>query len=106
MPLTTAIINQLPALSGPVLYRDAGIADGFEKKVTGEINILIFDLGGGTFDVFLLIIEERIFEVEAAAGDTHLGGEGIDSRLVNHFAQEFKRKNERGMFVCASFPGE
>lgn len=53
-------------------------------------------LGGGTFDVSLLTIEEGIFEVKATAGDTHLGGEDFDNRLVNHFVQEFKRKNKKG----------
>jgi heat shock protein 1/8 len=62
---------------------------------TSEKNILIFDLGGGTFDVSLLTIEEGIFEVKATAGDTHLGGEDFDNRLVNHFVQEFKRKYKK-----------
>ena len=56
---------------------------------------LIFDLGGGTFDVSLLTIEEGIFEVKATAGDTHLGGEDFDQRLMNHFVQEFKRKEKK-----------
>ncbi|CEJ03693.1 Putative KLLA0E20527p [Rhizopus microsporus] len=63
-----------------------------DKKTKGEANVLIFDLGGGTFDVSLLTIEEGIFEVKATAGDTHLGGEDFDNRLVDHFIQEFKRK--------------
>ena len=54
---------------------------------TSLAQVLIFDLGGGTFDVSLLIIEEGIFEVKATAGDTHLGGEDFDNRLVNHFVQ-------------------
>ncbi|OZJ06343.1 Heat shock protein HSS1 [Bifiguratus adelaidae] len=70
----------------------AAIAYGLDKKTEGEKNVLIFDLGGGTFDVSLLTIEEGIFEVKATAGDTHLGGEDFDNRLVNHFVQEFKRK--------------
>ena len=74
----------------------AAIAYGLNKKVIGERNILIFDHGGGTLDVSLLTIEEGIFEVKATAGDTHLGGEDFDNRLVNHFAQEFKRKNKKG----------
>ena len=69
----------------------AAIAYGLDKKEQ-EQNILIFDLGGGTFDVSLLTIEDGIFEVKATAGDTHLGGEDFDNILVNHFAQEFKRK--------------
>ena len=52
-----------------------------------SLQVLIFDLGGGTFDVSLLTIEEGIFEVKATAGDTHLGGEDFDNRLVNHFTQ-------------------
>ena len=67
----------------------AAIAYGLDKKDTsvGEKNVLIFDLGGGTFDVSLLTIEEGIFEVKSTAGDTHLGGEDFDNRLVNHFTQ-------------------
>jgi L1 cell adhesion molecule like protein len=74
----------------------AAIAYGLDKKATsGEKNVLIFDLGGGTFDVSLLAIEEGIFEVKATAGDTHLGGEDFDNQMVNHFVQEFKRKYKK-----------
>lgn len=78
----------------------AAIAYGLDKKTAdggggGEHNVLIFDLGGGTFDVSLLTIDDGIFEVKATAGDTHLGGEDFDNRLVNHFVQEFKRKNKK-----------
>ena len=76
----------------------AAIAYGLDKKdMNGgaERNVLIFDLGGGTFDVSLLTIEEGIFEVKATAGDTHLGGEDFDQRLMNHFVQEFKRKHKK-----------
>ena len=76
----------------------AAIAYGLDKKAESggsERNVLIFDLGGGTFDVSLLTIEEGIFEVKATAGDTHLGGEDFDQRLMNHFVQEFKRKNKK-----------
>lgn len=69
----------------------AAIAYGLDKKGT-EKNVLIFDLGGGTFDVSLLTIEEGIFEVKSTAGDTHLGGEDFDNRLVEYFVQDFKRK--------------
>jgi heat shock 70kDa protein 1/2/6/8 len=65
----------------------AAIAYGLDKKTGGERNILIFDLGGGTFDVSLLSIDEGIFEVKATHGDTHLGGEDFDNRLVAHFTQ-------------------
>ncbi|KAM3616350.1 uncharacterized protein V6R79_016498 [Siganus canaliculatus] len=70
----------------------AAIAYGLDKKVGSERNVLIFDLGGGTFDVSILTIEDGIFEVKSTAGDTHLGGEDFDSRMVNHFIAEFKRK--------------
>ena len=69
----------------------AAIAYGLAKK-GDEKNVLIFALGGGTFDVSLLTIEEGIFEVKATAGDTHLGGEDFDNRMVDYFLQEFKRK--------------
>ncbi|CAG8490733.1 1540_t:CDS:2 [Funneliformis caledonium] len=70
----------------------AAIAYGLNTKACGERNVLIYDLGGGSFDVSLLTIEEGIFEVKAVAGDTHLGGEDFDNRLVNHFVLEFNRK--------------
>ena len=73
----------------------AAIAYGLDKKGDDEKNVLIFDLGGGTFDVSLLTIEEGIFEVKATAGDTHLGGEDFDNRMVSHFATEFKRKSKK-----------
>ncbi|NXI37822.1 HSP70 protein, partial [Galbula dea] len=75
----------------------AAIAYGLDKKGTraGEKNVLIFDLGGGTFDVSILTIEDGIFEVKSTAGDTHLGGEDFDNRMVNHFVEEFKRKHKR-----------
>merc|ERR1719204_2584773 len=56
------------------------------------MNVLIFDLGGGTFDVSILAIDEGIFEVKATRGDTHLGGEDFDNRMIDHFVKEFKRK--------------
>jgi len=71
----------------------AAIAYGLDKKTTSEeTNVLIFDLGGGTFDVSVLTIDDGIFEVKATAGDTHLGGEDFDNRMVDYFLQEFKRK--------------
>ncbi|KAI8885750.1 hsp71-like protein [Backusella circina FSU 941] len=73
----------------------AAIAYGLDKNSKGETNVLIFDLGGGTFDVSLLTIEDGIFEVKATAGDTHLGGEDFDNRLVDHFMGEFKRKYKK-----------
>ena len=70
----------------------AAIAYGLDNKKKGEQNILIFDLGGGTFDVSLLTIDEGVFEVKATSGDTHLGGEDFDNLLVQHCMNEFKRK--------------
>ena len=72
----------------------AAIAYGLDKKGAGEKNVLIYDLGGGTFDVSLLTIDDGIFEVKATAGDTHLGGEDLDRRLMDHFITEFKRKHK------------
>ena len=72
---------------------------GIDKnnKSEEEKNILIFDLGGGTFDVSILSIDDGVFEVKATAGDTHLGGEDFDNRLVEHFCKEFKRKNKHDL---------
>ena len=74
----------------------AAIAYGLDKKSSGkgESNILIFDCGGGTFDVSILNIDDSIFEVIATAGDTHLGGEDFDTLMVNHFITEFDKKNK------------
>jgi len=86
---TIAGLNVLRIINEPTA---AAIAYGLDKS-GAERNVLIFDLGGGTFDVSLLSIEDGIFEVKATAGDTHLGGEDFDNRMVNHFVTEFKRKN-------------
>ena len=69
----------------------AAIAYGLDKK-EGEKNILVFDLGGGTFDVSLLTIDNGVFEVVATSGDTHLGGEDFDNRVMEHFMKLFKKK--------------
>jgi len=87
-------LNVLRIINEPTA---AAIAYGLDKKSSGEVNVLIFDLGGGTFDVSLLTIDDGIFEVKATAGDTHLGGEDFDNRLVNHFVQEFKRKHKKDL---------
>ncbi|XP_052837151.1 heat shock 70 kDa protein cognate 2 [Drosophila gunungcola] len=84
-------LNVLRIINEPTA---AALAYGLDKNLKGERNVLIFDLGGGTFDVSILTIDEgSLFEVKATAGDTHLGGEDFDNRLVNHFAEEFKRKH-------------
>ena len=62
-------------------------------KKSGEKNVIVFDLGGGTFDVSLLTIDNGVFEVVSTAGDTHLGGEDFDQRLTEHFVKVFKKKN-------------
>ena len=91
---TIAGLNVLRIINEPTA---AAIAYGLDKKAAGERNVLIFDLGGGTFDVSILSIDDGIFEVKSTAGDTHLGGEDFDNRLVNHFAQEFKRKHKKDL---------
>jgi heat shock 70kDa protein 1/2/6/8 len=84
-------LNVLRIINEPTA---AAIAYGLDKQSSKEQIILIFDLGGGTFDVSLLMIEDGIFEVKATAGDTHLGGEDFDNRVVSHFVKEFKRKHK------------
>jgi len=88
-------LNVLRIINEPTA---AAIAYGLDKKKgAAECNVLIFDLGGGTFDVSILTIEEGIFEVKSTAGDTHLGGEDFDNRMVDHFVNEFKRKHKKDM---------
>ena len=83
-------LNVLRVINEPTA---AAIAYGLDKKKgAGASTVLIFDLGGGTFDVSILQIDEGVFEVKSTAGNTHLGGEDFDQRLVNHFVSEFKRK--------------
>nr|NP_001165656.1 heat shock cognate 70.II protein [Xenopus laevis]AAB00199.1 heat shock cognate 70.II [Xenopus laevis]AAB41583.1 heat shock cognate 70.II protein [Xenopus laevis] len=89
---TISGLNVLRIINEPTA---AAIAYGLDKKVGVERNVLIFDLGGGTFDVSILTIEDGIFEVKSTAGDTHLGGEDFDNRMVNHFVAEFKRKHKK-----------
>jgi L1 cell adhesion molecule like protein len=72
----------------------AAISYGLGNKAKKEMTVLIFDLGGGTFDVSLLSIDEGVFEVKATAGDTHLGGEDFDQRMMDHFVKEFKRQHK------------
>jgi L1 cell adhesion molecule like protein len=75
----------------------AALAYGLDK--TEEHNVLIFDLGGGTFDVSILTIDNGLFEVLATSGDTHLGGEDFDQRMVAHFAHEFKLKHKKDLYT-------
>ena len=88
-------LNVLRIINEPTA---AAIAYGLEQtKTSGEKHILIYDLGGGTFDVTLLSIDDGVFEVKATAGDTRLGGEDFDTRLVQHFIQDFKRKHKKDL---------
>merc|ERR1712029_1197939 len=89
-------LNVLRIINEPTA---AAIAYGLDKKKgsSAEANVLIFDLGGGTFDVSILTIEDGIFEVKSTAGDTHLGGEDFDNRMVDHFLKEFQRKHKKDM---------
>ncbi|KAL1780491.1 heat shock cognate 70 kDa protein [Sigmodon hispidus] len=89
---TIAGLNVLRIINEPTA---AAIAYGLDKKVGAERNVLIFDLGCGTFDVSILTIDDRIFEVKSTAGDTHLGGEDFDNQMVNHFIAEFKCKHKK-----------
>merc|ERR1711943_52415 len=86
---TISGINVLRIINEPTA---AAIAYGLDKQSAQERNILIFDLGGGTFDVSLLAIEEGIFEVKATNGHTHLGGEDFDNKLVDYCLVDFKKK--------------
>ncbi|XP_064623286.1 heat shock protein 70 A1-like [Lineus longissimus] len=86
-------LNVLRVINEPTA---AALAYGLDKGLKGEKNVLIFDLGGGTFDVSILTVDEgSLFEVRSTAGDTHLGGEDFDNKLVDHFVQEFKRKYKK-----------
>jgi L1 cell adhesion molecule like protein len=82
-------LNVLRIINEPTA---AAIAYGLEKKTKGERNVLIFDLGGGTFDVSLLTLDDGVFEVKATAGDTHLGGEDFDNRMVDYCVADFKKR--------------
>ena len=92
---TIAGLNVLRIINEPTA---AAISYGLSKKKTdGEMNVLIFDLGGGTFDVSLLSIDEGVFEVKATAGDTHLGGEDFDQRMMEYFCKEFQKKHNKDL---------
>jgi heat shock protein 1/8 len=88
---TIAGLEVLRILNEPTA---AAIAYGLDKKIEGEQNILVFDLGGGTFDVSLLSIEDGVFEVLAVNGNNHLGGEDFDNRLVQYCIEDFKKQHK------------
>ena len=94
---TISGLNVLRIINEPTAAAIAYGLDNASKMQHKGQNVLIFDLGGGTFDVSLLTIEEGVFEVKATAGDTHLGGEDFDNRLVEHFKEEFKRKYKKDL---------
>ena len=93
---TIAGLNVLRIINEPTA---AAIAYGLDKKSNNERNILIFDCGGGTFDVSILNIDDSIFEVKATSGDSHLGGEDFDTILVEYLILEFNKKNKMDMSV-------
>jgi len=84
-------LNVLRVLNEPTA---AAIAYGLDQK-GGERSILVFDLGGGTFDVSILTIDNEVFEVESTSGDTHLGGEDFDQRIMQHFTKVIKKKYKK-----------
>ena len=92
---TIAGLNVLRIINEPTC---AALAYGLDKKIEDK-HVLIFDCGGGTFDVSVLSIDNGVFEVKSTAGDNHLGGEDFDNRLVAHFANEFKRKYNKDLFT-------
>lgn len=84
-------LNVLRIINEPTA---AALAYGLDKTSDREVNVLIFDFGGGTFDVTLLTLEDGLFQVRATNGDCHLGGEDLDNRLVEHCVQDFKRRHK------------
>jgi len=88
---TIAGLNVLRIINEPTA---AALAYGLDKTASGEVNVLIFDCGGGTHDVTLLSLEDGLFQVKATSGNSHLGGEDIDNRLVAWCAEDFKRKHK------------
>ena len=80
----------------------AAIAYGLDKR-DGEKNVLVFDLGGGTFDVSLLTIDNGVFEVVSTNGDTHLGGEDFDNRVVDYFINLYKKKKGQWTYFNENF---
>lgn len=90
-------LNVMRILNEPTA---AAIAYGVDKKINrsncvGDKTILVFDLGGGTFDVSIVVMKNNVFEVKAVNGDTHLGGGDFNNRVVNHFVTEFKKKHNK-----------
>merc|ERR1712176_270806 len=89
---TIAGLNVMRIINEPTA---AAIAYGLDKK--SEKHILVYDLGGGTFDVSLMAIDNGVFEVLATSGDTHLGGEDFDHRVLQHLMKIFKKKHGKNV---------
>lgn len=88
---TIAGLNVLRVVNEPTA---AALAYGLDKKDDKtERQIIVYDLGGGTFDVSILTVDEGVFEVQATAGDTHLGGEDFDNRVIDYFTKQYNKKN-------------
>lgn len=87
-------MNVLRLISGSSA---AALAYGLDKKGQGQLNVLIFDLGGGTLNVSILSIDDGITEVLSVLGDTHLGDEDFTKQIVNHFIEEFKNKHNKDL---------
>ena len=87
---TIAGLNVLRVVNEPTA---AALAYGLDKTDKAERNVIVYDLGGGTFDVSILTIDEGVFEVQSTAGDTHLGGEDFDNRVINYFAKKYNKEN-------------
>ena len=95
---TIAGLNVRRLISG---FNAAAIAQyGLHRKTKGIRNVMIFDLGGGTLDVSVLTIEDSICEVKSTNGNTHLGGEDFDNRMVNFFVKEFKKQHKKDISSC------
>ena len=88
---TIAGLNVLRVVNEPTA---AALAYGLDKTDKGERQVLVYDLGGGTFDVSILTLDEGVFEVQATAGDTHLGGEDFDNRVINYLAKKYNKAND------------
>ena len=92
---TIAGINVLRIINEPTA---AILGFAIDKDQTKEKNILVFDCGGGTHDISLISVEDGVFEVKATGGDSRLGGEDFDNRMVDYFAEEFKKKYKKDIF--------
>ena len=91
---TIAGLNVLRILNEPTA---AAIAYGMDKKISEMKNVLVYDIGGGTFDVSIVTIGEGIFQVRATAGETHLGGEDFNNRMIDWIVKDFRKKHSKDL---------